>query len=75
MHKKTFERLRNAVFEAADEEEEAYYTTMRKFAEKLKRQDRQAAAHDYPGDTHQRDARHARPRLLSRALTRPHGER
>jgi hypothetical protein len=35
MHKKTFERLRKAVFEAADEEEEAYEQVLYAFAKRM----------------------------------------
>jgi len=37
MHKKTFERLRQAVFEAVDEEEEAYRQALYAFAERIRR--------------------------------------
>jgi hypothetical protein len=40
MHKKTFERLRKAVFEAADEEEEAYRQALYAFAERMRRRNR-----------------------------------
>jgi hypothetical protein len=40
MHKKTFERLRQAVFEAVYEEEEAYRQALYTFAEKIRRRNR-----------------------------------
>jgi hypothetical protein len=42
MHKKTFERLSQAVFEAVDEEEEAYKQALRLFAERLERRNRKS---------------------------------
>ena len=42
MHKKTFERLRQAVFEAADEEEEAYKQALFAFAERMRRRNQKA---------------------------------
>jgi len=35
MHKKTFERLRQAIFEAADEEHEAYTQALYAFAQSM----------------------------------------
>jgi len=37
MHKKTFERLRQAVFEAVDEENEAYRQALYAFAERMRK--------------------------------------
>lgn len=42
MHKKTFERLRQAVFEAADEEEEAYRQDLHAFTMRIERRNRKA---------------------------------
>lgn len=42
MHKKTFERLRQAVFEAADEEDEAYMQVLHAFAKRMERRNHKA---------------------------------
>jgi hypothetical protein len=42
MHKKTFERLRQAVFEAVDEEKEASRQALYAFAERMRRRNRKA---------------------------------
>jgi len=42
MHKETFERLRQAIFEAADEEEEAYRQVLYAFAKRMERRNRKA---------------------------------
>lgn len=40
MHKKTFERLRQAVFDAVDEEEEASRQALYAFRERMRRRNR-----------------------------------
>ena len=42
MHEKTFERLRQVVFDAVDEEKEAYRQALYAFAERMRKRNRKA---------------------------------